>query len=184
VLAGKWRVEDFTPQPHWQGPYFGADWGFAHDPSVLVKLWTADGRLYLEHEAGGVQLDMDDLARCFREIPDATSHTIRGDSARPETINELNRRGFTIAPADKWDGSVKDGVEHLRGAYETIVIHPRCKRAQQEARLWRYQTDKRTGDVLPKLVDRDNHVFDAVRYGLGPLIKHAPSFTPVRVRMA
>lgn len=182
VLIGKWQVQEFEPKEFWQGPYFGADWGFARDPSVLIRCWTADSRLWVEYEAGGIQLDMDETLAAFLTVPGAADHVIRADSARPETINEMRRRGLKVEPCEKWDGSVKDGIQHLR-SYESIVIHPRCKRAIQEARLWRYKTDPRTSDVLPKLMDGNEHTFDALRYAMGPMIRHAPTFTPVRIRM-
>jgi len=174
VLAGKWRVAEFTPGEGWQGPYYGADWGFAHDPTTLVRLWTHDSRLYLEHEAGGVQLDTDATVRAFDEIPDSRRYAIRSDSARPETIAEMRKRGFRTEAAPKWSGSVQDGIQHLR-SYSDIVIHPRCKRAIEEARLWRYKTDPRTEEVLPHLVSGNDHIWDAVRYALAPLIKKGPS---------
>lgn len=178
VLSGKWIVQDFTPLESWGAPYFGGDFGFANDPAVAVKLWVADKRLWVEHEAGGVKLDMDQLRDAWVKIPGLADHTVRADSSRPETINELNRRKLKVIPAPKWDGSVKDGIEHLR-SYETIVIHSRCVRARSEARLWRYKVDPRSGDVLPVLVDRHNHTWDATRYGLAPLIKQGrqPRFT-------
>jgi phage terminase large subunit len=174
VLAGKWRVMDFTPDKGWQGPYFGADWGFSHDPTVLIKCYTHDNRLYIDNEAGGVQLDTDALVRAFDSIPDARAYAIRADSARPETIAEMKKRGFRTEAAPKWSGSVQDGIQHLR-SYTDIVIHPRCKRAIEEARLWRYKTDARTDEVLPHLVSGNDHVWDAVRYALSPLIKKGPS---------
>lgn len=170
VLSGKWEVEEFEPGDHWGGPYFGADWGFARDPTVLVKCWIADSRLLIGHETGGINWDNDHTARKFREVPGADDHTIRSDNARPETINEMVKRGLKVVGAPKWKGSVEDGVAHLR-TYESIVIHPRCKRAIQEARLWRYKTDNRTGDVLPKLQDGNDHIWDAVRYALAPIIQ-------------
>lgn len=180
VLVGKWRVDDFTPHATWQGPYYGADWGFARDPSVAVRVWTADNRLWVEYEAGGVQLDMDRTKEEFCTIPGLSERVVRADSARPETINEMVRRGLRVEPCEKWDGSVKDGIQHLR-SYDLIVIHSRCKRAAQEARLWRYKTDPRTQEVIPKLMEGNDHTWDAVRYALGPLIKHGPSFKPIRV---
>ena len=78
--------------------------------------------------------------------------------------------------AKKWEGSVKDGIEHLR-SYEQIVIHPRCTDAQMQARLWRYKTDPRTNDVLPILKEGNDHIWDAVRYGLQPIIKRRPGPT-------
>jgi phage terminase large subunit len=170
VLAGKWRVEEFTPQTYWDGPYYGADWGFAKDPSTLIKMWVADGVLYLEHQESGVQLNMDETERRFRRVPGAGDYTIRADCARPETINEMCRRGLKVIGAPKWTGSVEDGIEHLR-SYVAIIIHPRCTLAIQEARLYRYKTDAKTGDVLPHLVDAHNHTWDAGRYGLSPLIR-------------
>jgi hypothetical protein len=71
---------------------------------------------------------------------------------------------------EKWSGSVEDGVAHLR-SYERIVIHPRCEHATQEARLWSYKTDRLSHEVTPQLLDRHNHIWDAARYALQPVIK-------------
>lgn len=169
IMADKCITEEFEPGEDWDGPYFGADWGFANDPTILVKLWRYSDRLYVEHEVSGVGWDNAHIDRQFRTIPGAASHVIRGDNARPETINELRKLGLNVVAAPKGPGSVEDGIAHLRG-YLQIVIHPRCARAQQEARLYRYATNK-AGDVLPKIVDAFNHFWDATRYGLSPLIR-------------
>lgn len=177
VLNGKWRVDEFVADPRsWQGPYYGADWGFSHDPTQLVRLWIADSRLWLDYEAGGVQLDNDATAAAFKEVPGAfdarlqVQREIRGDAARPETIHEMRRRKLNVIAARKWKGSVEDGIAHLR-TYVEIVIHPRCKRAIQDARLWRYKVDPRTQEVLPVLQDGNDHTWDATRYALSPLIR-------------
>jgi phage terminase large subunit len=173
VLAGKWVVEDFTPGADWDGPYYGADWGFSQDPTVIVEVWRHADRLYVYQEAGGLGLDMDQTAHAFRQLGKLTGLTIHADSARPETINEMKRRGFTIRGVEKWPGSVEDGVAHLQG-YAQIVFHPRCRGAIEEARLWRYATNA-AGDVLRKLVDAHNHRMDAIRYALSGLIRRRPS---------
>lgn len=170
VFAGKYRVEEFEPEDHWDGPYYGADWGFARDPTTLTRNWIVDSRLYIEYDERGVGWSAAEIDRRFRRVPGADSHTIRGDSARPETISALRELGLDVVAAPKWPGSVEDGVEHLRG-YEEIVIHPRCKGMIEEARLYRYKTDARTGDVLPKIQDSHNHGWDAVRYALAPIIR-------------
>lgn len=170
VLSGKWKVEDFTPSDHWGAPLFGSDYGFANDPATLVKVWPHDSRLYLEYCVGSKLMDLDAMERTWREVPDAAKYVIRADAARPETTNELRKRGLRVESAPKWQGSVEDGITYLR-SFEKIVIHPRCTRAISEARLWRYKTDPRTGDVLPVLQDGHEHVWDAVRYALAPMIK-------------
>ena len=182
VLSGKLFVDDFTPQPGWNGPYYGADWGFAVDPAVLVRVWVGDSCLWVEYAPGQPQLNLDQTAVLFQEVPGAKEYVIRADSARPEWINEMNRRGFRMESVEKWPGSPEDGVRHLRG-YERIVVHTRCERAIKELRLWRYKTAPRTGDVLPKLHDSNNHVADAIRYALAPLIRRAGGIGSTRVQM-
>jgi phage terminase large subunit len=170
VLDGKWLVDDFTPGPDWDGPYFGADWGFSQDPTTLLKCWINGRRLYIEHEFYQVGLELDDTTAKFRTVPGAERYTIRADNARPETISKVRREGLNIIAARKGPGSVEDGVAFLR-SFEKIIIHPRCKHTADEARLWSYKTDRLTGEVKPDLVDADNHCWDAVRYALEPLIK-------------
>jgi phage terminase large subunit len=178
VLHGKWEVLDFVvPESEakreadgWDDPLFGGDFGFSVDPAQGVKLWRKDSRLYIEHEAGGLELSAENLFRVWSAIPEALDYTWRCDEARPETISALKDLGLKAIGAPKWAGSVKDGIFHLR-SYEKILIHPRCARAIQEARLYRYKIDARTNDILPHLIDAHNHTWDAARYALAPIIK-------------
>jgi phage terminase large subunit len=128
--------------------------------------------LYIEHEAGDVGIDLDRTTDFInRKIPGFAKYVARADSARPESISYLKRHGFPrITAVQKWPGSVVDGIEHIK-TYDEIVIHSRCTAMQEEARLYSYKIDKRTGDILPDVVDDSNHYWDAVRYALAPLIK-------------
>jgi len=170
VLRGKWAVEPFEPGSDWHGPYYGADWGYAQDPTTLVRCWIHGVRLYIEHEAYQVGCEIDQTPDLFDTVPGSRTHLIRADSARPETISYMRRQGFRIIGVKKGKGSVEDGVAHLRG-YEQIIIHPRCTHTTEEARLWSFKVDKLSGDVLPKLEDRHNHCWDGVRYALEPIIR-------------
>jgi len=171
VLRGKVSVEAFEPQPGWDGPYAGADWGFAVDPTAAVKLWIDGRRLLIEYEAYKVKLDIDRTAEEFDTIPGFRDMVVRADSARPETISYMQKHGYPrIIGVHKWSGSVEDGVAHLR-QYEQIVIHPRCTHTIEEARLYSYKVDRLSGDVLPDIVDKHNHCIDAIRYALEPIIR-------------
>lgn len=179
ILAGKYRVAEFEANPEWDGPYYGIDWGFSQDPTAGVKAWVGDNRLYIEYEAGRVGLENDDIAKYMIDrIPGIGKHIVRADSARPETIAHVKSPGKNndreclprIEAVKKWPGSVEDGISHLR-AYKEIIIHPRCKEAIKEARVYSYKVDRPTGDVLSEIVDKNNHYWDATRYALGGLIK-------------
>ncbi len=136
-----------------------------------MKLWIGAGRLYVEREVYGIGIEINDIPGRFDAIEDAKKYTIRGDNARPETMSYLRSHGYPkIFGAEKWTGSVEDGIAFLR-QFEKIVIHSRCTHAQDEARLWSYKTDPLTGDVLPVLIEKHDHIWDAARYALEPMIK-------------
>jgi phage terminase large subunit len=181
ILRGKCFVESFEPNTgvdeagkplEWNGPYFGADWGFAQDPTTLVKCWIQGRTLYIEHEAYGIGVDIDATPAMFQRVPGADERAIiRADSARPETISYMQRHGFgAMRGVEKWAGSVEDGIAFLR-SFERIVIHPRCEHTALEGKLWSYKVDKLTKDVKAEVMDAHNHCWDAVRYALQPLIR-------------
>ncbi|MEQ1967687.1 PBSX family phage terminase large subunit [Xenorhabdus nematophila] len=172
VMANKYVIKEF-PDDLWQQAdrlLFGADFGFAKDPSTLLRMFILDNCLYIDREAYGVEVELDHMPEFYDQVPESRKWPIKADSARPETISYLKRQGFNISAAKKWQGSVEDGITFLRG-FKQIIIHPRCKETAKEARLYSYKTDRITGEVLPVIVDANNHCWDAARYGLDGYIK-------------
>jgi phage terminase large subunit len=171
ILRNKYVVASFTPGKDWNGPYFGADWGFSQDPTTLIKCWIHENKLYIEYEAYEIGCDIDKTPKLFDVVPGARLYTVRADNARPETISYMQRNGYPLMESvDKWPGSVEDGVAHIR-SYDEVVIHTRCEHAQEEAMYYSFKIDKLSGDVLPDIEDKHNHIMDAIRYALSPMIK-------------
>lgn len=185
-----WKVETFeTPADAVRR--FGADFGFAVDPTVLVSMfigrWGEDGQaisdpdgrvLFIDHEAYAVGCEVDDTPALFagtdpqgrwandnghKGIPGAHKWLITADGSRPETISYLKRRGFKIVAAVKGAGSVEDGISFLKSF--DIVVHPRCENTAEEFKTFSWKIDPLTGETLPVLGEKDNHVIDACRYG-------------------
>lgn len=157
-----WTIEEFEAPP---GTTFrlGADWGFASDPSVLVRCYLDGRKLYVDHEAYMVGCEIDRLPDLFDRVPDSRKWFITADSARPETISYMRNHGFPrINAAVKGAGSLEEGVEFLK-SYD-IVVHPRCIHLIDELTLYSYKIDKLTGVILPILQDKKNHVIDSLRY--------------------
>lgn len=157
-----WTVEEFTAPA---GAIFrlGADWGFAVDPSVLVRCYIDGKRLYVDYEAHMVGCEIDQLPDLFDRVPDARKWFITADSARPETISYMRKHGYPkINAAIKGAKSVEEGIEFLKSF--DIVVHPRCQHLIDELTLYSFKTDPLTGAVLPVLEDKNNHVIDSLRY--------------------
>lgn len=157
-----WRVEAFD-SPANVDYRLGADFGFSIDPSCAVRCWIDGTQLFVDQEAWGLGVEINNLPNLFMSIPDAEKHWMTADSSRPETISYLRNHGFPrIAPAIKGARSVEEGVEFLKSF--NMVIHPRCVRAIAELTHYSYKIDPLTGQVTAILEDKDNHVIDALRY--------------------
>lgn len=159
-----WRIEPFETPP---GAIhrLGADFGFAVDPTVLVRCHVVGRKLFVDWEAYQVGCEVVDTPALFMTVPEAEKWPIVADSSRPETISHLRKNGFPkIMPAVKGAKSVEEGVEFLK-SYD-IVVHPRCQHLIDELTHYSYKLDPLTGAVLPVLEDKHNHVLDALRYSL------------------
>lgn len=174
--------------------YFGGDWGFSVDPTVAVRCFIGvlrngkaiadpDGdKLFVDYEVYKVGCEIDNTPALFagsderekprwenpngyKGIPEILKWPMTVDSARPETISYMVRRGFgRMKPAVKGAGSVEDGIEFLKN-YD-IIIHPRCKHVIDEMNEYCYKIDPKTQEILPLLEDKKNHTIDSLRYAL------------------
>ena len=157
-----WRVEEFDA-PADAIHRLGADWGFANDPTVLVRCHIIGRTLYIDHEAYMVGCEITNTPDLFMQVPEAERWPLVADSSRPETISHMRKHGFPkIMAAVKGKDSVNEGIEWLK-SYD-IVVHPRCTHTIDELTFYSYKTDPLTSKILPVLQDLNNHVIDALRY--------------------
>lgn len=158
-----WRVAEL-PVPDRIIWYGGVDFGFANDPTAALRACMPNDRtLYVDHEAFEVGVPTDALPVFLARVPELHKWPINADSARPETIDYLQRHGFPrMRGARKGKGSVEDGISFLQGL--DLVIHPRCVNLIRELGSYAYEIDKRTGQILPVPEDANNHGIDALRY--------------------
>jgi phage terminase large subunit len=157
-----WRVEEFE-RPVGTIYRLGLDFGFAIDPTALIRCSIDGNALYIDHEAVMVGCEIVNMPDLLRRVPDSDKWFITADSARPETISHLQKHGYPkITYAKKGAGSVDDGVEFLKSF--DIIVHPRCVETIRELTLYSYKTDRLTGAILPYLEDKNNHIMDALRY--------------------
>lgn len=162
-----WRIADLDAQvPERAVWHYGVDFGFAKDPTAALRCCLIGERtLYVDHEAWEVGTATEALPALLHQVPDIHRWQSIADSARPETIDYLRRNGFPrMRGARKGKGSVEDGISFLQGL--EIVVHPRCANLAKELGDYAYQIDKRTGAILPRPEDDNNHLIDALRYAV------------------
>lgn len=162
IFRGKYVVKEFDTPKNAEF-HFGADWGFANDPTAVIRSFVIGNTLYIDQCAGRVGCDLEDTPSLFNEVEGTSLYPIYADSARPETISFMRSKRYNVVAAEKWAGSVEDGIQYLR-SFSEIVIHPRCAPVIEEFDLYQYKVDRQTNEVLREPVDKFNHYIDALRY--------------------
>lgn len=165
---------EFDCPPAWDTDdgryYYGADFGFAADPNVLIRAWIKDRYLWVDRAAFGYGIELPDIARMYDTVPGARDWPILADSARPDIISMLRNLGFNIEGAPKGPGSIEDGIAFLR-SFNGIKVHKRCTEFQEECLRYSYKVDKKTEQVLPVVESGFDHGWDALRYAFALLAK-------------
>lgn len=187
IFKNKFEIREFDTPPITEifqnRFYFGADWGFASNPTCLIRCFIKDDCLWIDYESrdennlnedkyenSSVGIELKSIPRVFDTVPESRKWIIEADNSRPETISYLQQQGFNIKGAMKWQGSVQDGIEYIRN-FNKIIIHPRCIHTITEFKNYSYKIDKLTNEILPIIVDEYNHRIDSLRYSLTKYIK-------------
>ena len=170
IFRNRVEIDAFDDPPEGTQLYYGADWGFSQDPTVLIRCWVQGKCLYIDREAYGLGVEIDNIPALFDKVTGSRDWGIKADNSRPETISHIRRKGFNINGAMKWPGSIEDGIAVMKG-FEKIIVHSRCEQTAREFRLYSYKTDRLTEEVLPIIIDKHNHCIDSIRYAIGGLIR-------------
>lgn len=144
------------------------DFGYATDPNAFVRVHYDKKKngIYIFDELYKQQLSNRKLADWLKE-KGYDNDIIFADSAEPKSIAELkNDFGISkIKGVKKGPDSVEFGERWLDDL-DFICIDPkRTPKTAFEFENIDYQTD-RDGNPKPRLIDKDNHAIDAVRYAM------------------
>lgn len=142
----------------------GLDFGYAVDPLCFERMHydRTRRRLYIFTEISGLNL----FNRQFWEKAQKYNDVLTiADSAEPKSIAELKFWGMKIKGAKKGPGSVEFGTKWLQDLERIIIDPERCPLAAREFINYCLETD-RSGEVISRFPDKDNHSIDAIRYAL------------------
>lgn len=167
MLAGavfsNYEVKEFDPDS-FDVYRFGADWGFSEDPFAVVKaaLDIPRREIYICEEIYEKHITNDQAIPLVKAL--VNNGVLWCDNAEPKSITEFRSKGINARAVKKGAGSIEQGINFIKRF--KVYIHPRCVNTLAEFNAYRYKEDRKTGDVLPEVVDKDNHIIDALRYAL------------------
>lgn len=169
VVLGGWKLKaDGVIFENWERgefdeslPYlYGADYGFAADPSTIVKVACDEKRklIYCEEMLYQKHLSTDQLKELYYKI--VQKDTVVCDSAELRLINDLRNDGINAVPTVKRPGSVVAGIKRLQ-SYKIIVCGDSSNLITE---LNNYHWIDKGTKAIP--VDDYNHILDGLRYTL------------------
>jgi phage terminase large subunit len=130
--------------------YGGIDWGYATDPTAVVRVGMAAQTLFIDevvYERGLVNSEI------FDRLPKDILYV--ADSAEPKSIEDMRRLGLRIIPSVKGPDSIRAGIHRIREF--SLVVTARSTNVLKEMRNYKYSAD---GEPI----DAFNHAMDALRY--------------------
>jgi phage terminase large subunit len=162
-----WTFNNWDPDEEAETLY-GLDFGFANDPTALIRVHKRGQRIWVEellYEPGLTNRDLYDKMT-YQGIPH--SAPIYADSADPKSIEELKRLGYrNIKGAAKGPDSIRAGIQKIRDF--TVHANPHSQNLKDEYMGYVYR------EGTDKPIDDKNHLMDALRYALSTH-KNAPKY--------
>lgn len=171
LVYENWKERNFTLEqlPKDTVSAFGLDFGYTNDPTALFCgfLSLSEKRIYVWDELYKKGLSNRAI---YKEITEMgySKERITGDSAEPKSIDELKGLGLRITGAKKGRDSINNGIQWIQD-FE-IIIHPRCVNFLMEISTYQWKKDK-FDKKLNEPEDDNNHLMDAMRYGLEKYIQ-------------
>ena len=142
----------------------GLDWGWKDKFAFIrVALDLKHKRIYICDEIYQSELSNEVSSKKVKKLIHGKELVVC-DSSEPKSIDEYkDKYGINAIGAVKGAGSIENGIKFLQEFQ--IIIHPSCIHFFNEILLYKHKETK-DGDVLDEVVDKFNHLMDALRYAV------------------
>jgi len=144
--------------PEIKETYYGLDFGFNH-PTALIEVNVIENTCYVREIIYKDRLTSLDLIKMMDELEISKKKEIACDTARPEIIEDLRRKGYNAKSAIK---DVKDGIDSVKSS--ALYIHKESINLLKEISAYKWKVN---GDiVLDEPVKVYDDAMDAMRYAI------------------
>lgn len=151
-----WKHYEHLPEI--KETYYGLDFGFNH-PTALIEVNIIDNTCYVKEIIYKEGLTSTDLIKMMDELQISKKKEIACDTARPEIIEDLRRKGYNAKSAIK---DVKDGIDSVKSS--GLLIHKESINILKEVSSYKWKTN---GDItLDEPVKVYDDAMDAMRYAI------------------
>ena len=163
VIFNNWFTYKHLPDQEFY-KMFVVDWGGTH-PTSLSELNIDQGNMaiYIKQHVYIPQILNNKFIEKIHEV-NPENHEVICDAARSDKIYELQNAGINAYGSSNVDKLIISGIEKLQEY--TIFIEENSEDAINEFKTYKWAVDKITEKPTGKPEDKNNHIIDAVRYGI------------------
>lgn len=152
------RYDSLPPDEEILDKSYGLDIGYNHETAFIEVIFATDNRLYVREIFYKNEITVEDIVRMIAESDYDRTKMIYIDSARPDIIASLRRKGIRASLSDK---RVKEGIDFVKS--KQVLIQTNSENIWRESKMysWKETKDGRITDEIVKLHD---DAMDAFRY--------------------
>jgi len=160
--------------------FYGLDYGFSQDPTVLVKNVIDGDNLYSQEMFyDDTGLTNDDIARKMSLCGVKRNEVVIADRAEPKSAEELSRLGFNVRAIDRVFANPAFGTKKVNSYNQHWTKD--SVNCIKEQRNFRYIKDRQTGDFTDKTTHRWSHGMSARRFACSPHIERTGTSNKIAV---
>jgi len=149
---------DVEPQ-QFEDISYGLDFGFSH-PTALIQVKYIGNKVYVKELLYQSGLTSQDMIVKFDEMGIDKSVSMYCDSARPEIIEELRRKGYHKAVAA--NKNVKPGIDRIKSL--EVFVNKSSINLLKEYRNYNWKVVK--DNITEEPVKLNDDAMDAMRYAI------------------
>lgn len=164
IVYPNWRQIADKDFPWKDDNYFGAlDFGYTNDPTAGVVLARIGDTIYAHELCYTPGISAKDIKTMYRKYKFDEERPIYCEHD-PDMIRQLRMSGIMALAARKGQGSIFAGISKVKEY--NVLYTASSKNIDMERKKYMFVKDKTTGRLLNTPNDTDNHLMDAIRYGV------------------
>lgn len=159
IIYKNWALIDEMPQNPAE-IFYGLDFGF-NNPTALVQIAIYDGKFYAReilYQSGLTNSAL--IEKLLILLKGYETKTIYADAAEPNRIAEIAASGLNIKPAQK---NVLNGIMAVKS--DNFFVSKCSTNLIKELQTYSWKSDA-NGNILEEPVKFNDHLLDALRYGI------------------
>lgn len=152
------RYDNLPPVEEIIDKSYGLDIGYNHETAFIEVLFATDNRLYAREIFYQNGVTSDDIVKLIANSDYDRTKMIYVDSARPDIIESLRRKGIRSSLSDK---RVKQGIDFIKS--KQILININSENLWRESRMYSW-VETKDGVITDEIVKKWDDALDAMRY--------------------